>query len=224
MKDVSGGEDVFDDEETDDSTTYNLKYLGNTIIDSARSENATKEAVKSIIHSAKATGKNKLQRVSLSISPKGIDMFDALSLETLLQVSIYNISYCSADANHSDVFAFVSCENTSMGSQASCDDDPEGTLTCYAFLCQKKKVAQEVTLTVARSFERAYQLWKRSEQSTSKRKSDTNSAKKNVKNKENEMNEVVNLLIDLDANLALEKCSKDSREYLQNTWVSRNKN
>uniref|UniRef100_A0A4Y0BNP4 Uncharacterized protein n=1 Tax=Anopheles funestus TaxID=62324 RepID=A0A4Y0BNP4_ANOFN len=42
-------------------------------------------------------------------------MIDTGTGETLLQVSIYQISYCSADANHDHVFAFVGC---TLGSEA----------------------------------------------------------------------------------------------------------
>ncbi|KAG7259644.1 hypothetical protein CRUP_021933 [Coryphaenoides rupestris] len=33
------------------------------------------------------------------------------------------------------------------------------TLECHAFLCQKKKIAQAVTLTVAQAFKVALDLW-----------------------------------------------------------------
>lgn len=97
--------------------------------------------------------RKKLPRVTLCVSPKGIEMFDAITGDTLLQVSIYKISYCSADAAHPDVFAFV-------GTECGPDIDPlDEQLTCYAFLCAKRKHAQKVTLTVAHSFEQAYQIW-----------------------------------------------------------------
>uniref|UniRef100_A0A2M4AC43 Putative low density lipoprotein receptor adaptor protein 1 n=2 Tax=Anopheles triannulatus TaxID=58253 RepID=A0A2M4AC43_9DIPT len=149
---------------SDEAISYSVKYLGNTPVPTPRSENATSEAVKSIITAAK--GVKKLQRVSLSISPKGIEMNDSATGETLLQVSIYQISYCSADANHDHVFAFVGC---TLGTEAEVKEmcfrrtaeeiNLEGPLVCHAFLCQKRKMAQTVTLTVARSFERAYQIW-----------------------------------------------------------------
>lgn len=80
-------------------------------------------------------------------------MFDAHTTDTLLQVSIYKISYCSADAAHADVFAFV-------GTECGPGIDPlDEQLTCYAFLCGKRKIAQKLALTVAHSFEQAYQIW-----------------------------------------------------------------
>lgn len=188
--------DPYEDlEDGTEPSTFNVKYLGSTVIDAARSEDATAEAVKTVISTAKgqtalfdlqhccidksisiylwfffcfcivASGK-KLQRVSLSVSPKGIEVHDPVSGETQQQVSVYRISYCSADATHDHVFAFVSSldhrESTSSfgecSSSSSQSSDAPAILECHAFLCPKRKVAQEVALTVARSFGRAYEV------------------------------------------------------------------
>lgn len=95
----------------------------------------------------------------MCVSPKGIEMFDAASGATLMQVSIYKISYCSADAAHSDVFAFVGTDDFGEGI-----DPLDEQLVCYAFLCPKRKIAQKVTLTVAHCFEQAYQIWQETTQ------------------------------------------------------------
>ena len=60
--------------------------------------------------------------------------------------SKFRISYCSADATHDHVFAFIA---TNMNE----------TMECHAFLCPKRKMAQTVTLTVARAFNTAYEAW-----------------------------------------------------------------
>lgn len=60
------------------------------------------------------------------------------------------ISYCSADATHDHVFAFIA---TNMNE----------TMECHAFLCPKRKMAQTVTLTVARAFNTAYEAWQLSQ-------------------------------------------------------------
>lgn len=52
LKDLSGNHSDFDDE-TESSETFSVKYLGNTTIESARSEEATADAVKAIISTAK---------------------------------------------------------------------------------------------------------------------------------------------------------------------------
>jgi len=93
-----------------------------------------------------------------------------------------------------------------------------GTLICHAFLCQKKKHAQAVTLTVAKSFETAYQLWR----DANERKKYQNEKKihSNFNAKTNQEDESMrSLLIDFNSEMAAELCSKDHRSYLQNTWV-----
>lgn len=228
-----------------DVITYSVKYLGNTTIPTPRSESSTGDAVKRIITAAK--GNKKLQRVTLSISPKGIEMLDVTSGETLLQVSIYNISYCSADSAHDHVFAFV---GTTTSPEAEVKEmcfrkdavevDFEGPLVCYAFLCQKRKMAQTVTLTVARSFERAYQIWqnkqfhaerkrKELEKLNACNRAESGSSSGECSRAENDQlkskaprdeSDARSLLIDFNSELTAEICSKDHRDLLQNTWVS----
>lgn len=226
-----------------EAITYSVKYLGNTTIPTPRSENSTAEAVKKIITAAK--GNKKLQRVTLSISPKGIEMLDVTTGETLLQVSIYNISYCSADAAHDHVFAFVgTVHNPEAEVKEMCfrkdaeEVEFDGPLICYAFLCQKRKMAQTVTLTVARSFERAYQIWQNKQfQADRKRKelaklnassrsaesgssgSSSSSSNRNG-SAAGDQADGPSLLIDFNSDLTAEICSKDHRDLLQNTWVS----
>lgn len=106
-----------------------------------------------------ASGK-KLQRLKLSICARGIETFDAVTGITLHKVSIYQISYCSADAAHSNVFAFIAGQG--VGPHDMCNNDTD-ELTCYAFLCAKRKIAYNLTITVAKNFERAYDMWKKSE-------------------------------------------------------------
>lgn len=152
-------------------------------------------------------------------------MFDYATNETLMQVSIYKISYCSADAAHGNVFAFVGSDDITS---AKVDEQ----LICYVFLCQKRKVAQNLTLTVARSFEQAYQIWR----DATERKQFQLERQRYHHNVENEShrvtdeestssarrsaNDIRNLLIDFSSEITAEICSKDHRDLLQNTWVS----
>ena len=161
-------------------------------------------------------------------------MFDALTGETLLQVSIYKISYCSADAVNSNVFAFVGTDDLTK-----CKTDER--LVCYAFLCQKRKIAQKLTLTVAHCFEQAYQLWQDTSQRNKiilerrQRESERQQQQKtnlphsvappdfttsNDDQQCNDTNDFRSLLIDFSSEITAEICSKDHREFLQTTWVS----
>lgn len=220
----------------EEAITYSVKYLGNTTIPTPRSDSSTADAVKRIITAAK--GNKKLQRVTLSISPKGIEMLDVTTGETLLQVSIYNISYCSADSAHDHVFAFVGTvaspesEVKEMCFRKDVSEvDFEGPLVCYAYLCQKRKMAQTVTLTVARSFERAYQIWQNKQFHAERKRKDLEK-RNNACNRadsasssssgsgRSQAKRTDDVLIDFNSDLTAEICSKDHRELLQNTWVS----
>ena len=169
----------------------------------------------------------------------GIETFDPITGETLLQVSIYKISYCSVDASQQNVFAFVSSSSdkiesfdsktTEFGSPSSSDLEDEGSLVCYAFLCQKRKMAHNVTITVARAFERAYQIWQNQQFQMEKRKKET--AKMNKENQKNGSSNIIglsesleqpkSLLIDFSAeeSSSSQIYARDHRDYLQNTWV-----
>ncbi|XP_044595309.1 low density lipoprotein receptor adapter protein 1-like [Cotesia glomerata] len=145
----SGNSPRQDEHDEASEATFTLKYLGSTLVETPSSEEATAEAIKTVITMAKASGK-KLQRVALAVSLRGIRMTDLATEEDQLQVSIYRISYCSADATHDHVFAFIA---TNLNE----------TMECHAFLCPKRKMAQTVTLTVAQAFNTAYEAWQQSQ-------------------------------------------------------------
>ncbi|XP_077300062.1 low density lipoprotein receptor adapter protein 1-like isoform X2 [Arctopsyche grandis] len=125
--------------------TFRLKYVGVVPAERACSAPATAAAISQAVTQAKA-GKRKLQRVDVTVSPKGITVEDATTTERVLEVSIYRISYCSADAAHSNIFAFIA-------------SGPNDILECHAFLCSKRKLARAATLAAAQSFNAAYQMW-----------------------------------------------------------------
>ncbi|KAL1494543.1 hypothetical protein ABEB36_010124 [Hypothenemus hampei] len=133
--------------------TFKLKYLGSTVVAKTSDKaNASSEAVKNIIKTAKAARKQqkKLQRVIVAISTKGIAVTD-LEGNDILKISIYRISNCASDSTHRQVFSFIST-------------DQNETMECHAFFCSKKKLADTVTLTVGKIFTSAYETWRDSPQ------------------------------------------------------------
>lgn len=105
--------DLNDDEElTDDVVTYDLKYLGSTVLvkpieetkskiqkfTSKKSSLATTSAIKKIIAASKSQKKH--PEVTVSISPKGIEGVNIATDEPIIKIPIYKISYCSVDAAH----------------------------------------------------------------------------------------------------------------------------
>ncbi|XP_078094067.1 low density lipoprotein receptor adapter protein 1b [Mustelus asterias] len=135
---------------------FNLKYLGMTLVEQPKGEDMSSAAVRRIVAMAKASGK-KFQKVSLTVSPRGIILHDSTSNELIENVSIYRISYCTADKVHDKVFAYIAQSQLTE------------TLECHAFLCTKRKVAQAVTLTVAQAFKIAFEFWQAAKEEKGKR-------------------------------------------------------
>ncbi|XP_076830119.1 low density lipoprotein receptor adapter protein 1b isoform X2 [Brachyhypopomus gauderio] len=129
-----------------EGVVFQLRYLGVTLVEQPKGEELSAAAVKRIVATAKASGR-KLQKVTLKVSPRGIILYDGVSNQLIENISIYRISYCTADKMHDKVFAYIA--------QSQHND----TLECHAFLCPKKKMAQAVTLTVAQAFRVAFEFW-----------------------------------------------------------------
>ncbi|XP_060107365.1 low density lipoprotein receptor adapter protein 1-like isoform X2 [Heteronotia binoei] len=125
---------------------FALKYLGMTLVEKPKGEDMATAAIHRIIAMARV-GPKKFQKVILTVSPRGLSLQDAETKETIENVSIYRISYCTTDKLQNKVFAYVAQNSQS------------GALECHAFLSPKKKIAQAVTLTVAQAFQVALDLW-----------------------------------------------------------------
>ncbi|KAG8506696.1 Low density lipoprotein receptor adapter protein 1 [Galemys pyrenaicus] len=135
---------------------FSLKYLGMTLVEQPKGEELSAAAVKRIVATAKASGK-KLQKVTLKVSPRGIILTDSITNQLIENVSIYRISYCTADKMHDKVFAYIA------------QSQHNESLECHAFLCSKRKMAQAVTLTVAQAFKVAFEFWQVSKEEKEKR-------------------------------------------------------
>ncbi|XP_063770984.1 low density lipoprotein receptor adapter protein 1-A-like isoform X2 [Pseudophryne corroboree] len=125
---------------------FHLKYLGMTLVETPKGEEMAAAAIRRIITMTRA-GANKLQKVVLTVTPRGIALQDAASGNQIENVSIYRISYCTTDKVQNKVFAYVA------------QNQSNGALECHAFLSPKKKLAQTVTMTVAQAFTMALELW-----------------------------------------------------------------
>ncbi|NXT97434.1 ARH protein, partial [Buphagus erythrorhynchus] len=135
---------------------FSLKYLGMTLVEQPKGEELSAAAVKRIVATAKASGK-KLQKVTLKVSPRGIVLRDSSTNELIENISIYRISYCTADKSHDKVFAYIA------------QNQLNESLECHAFLCSKRKMAQAVTLTVAQAFRIAFEFWQAAKEEKEKR-------------------------------------------------------
>ncbi|NXH86161.1 ARH protein, partial [Edolisoma coerulescens] len=135
---------------------FSLKYMGMTLVEQPKGEELSAAAVKRIVATAKASGK-KLQKVTLKVSPRGIVLNDSSTNELIENISIYRISYCTADKTHDKVFAYIA------------QNQLNENLECHAFLCTKRKMAQAVTLTVAQAFKIAFEFWQAAKEEKEKR-------------------------------------------------------
>ncbi|KAI8439234.1 hypothetical protein MSG28_013075 [Choristoneura fumiferana] len=131
--------------------SVDVRYAGMTPVERAASAPATAIAVRSALHSAKTLNK-KLQRVNLDISAKGIVVTDADSNDNVLSISIYKISYCSADASNARVLAVVE----GRGSEH----------VAHVFPCSRSRHARALALSLAHAFNDAYQAWQSSQASS----------------------------------------------------------
>lgn len=217
-----------------------------------KSQLITTSAIKRVLAASKS--QKKLKEVTISISPRGILAHDQLTDDKVVEVPIHRISYCSIDAAHDTIFSFVSSpETNSSGETKSADasqhfgspDSPVGQLesssleddeglVLHAFQCQKRKVAHNVTMSVARSFERAYQIYQNEQFLREARSKTKNIDKENFEAHKNALNiknimvgrdeqQLNGCLIDFDADSGPELDSfktKDTKDYFQTTWVS----
>ncbi|XP_065838175.1 low density lipoprotein receptor adapter protein 1-like [Oscarella lobularis] len=126
--------------------TFYVKYLGTMTVEKAAGHGCTDDAVHRIVHQAKSRGQ-KLQKMSVTVTAKSIKLIDLTTQMRIDEMPIYKISYCTADDTYEKVFCFIA-------------KDPEtGRLQCHAFMCSKKSKAQAMCLTVAQSFNIAYEAW-----------------------------------------------------------------
>ncbi|XP_041982002.1 uncharacterized protein LOC121735292 [Aricia agestis] len=125
-----------------------VRYAGAAPVERASSAPATATAVRSALHTAKTLNR-KLQKVNLDISAKGVLVSDAETNDNVLSVSIYRISYCSADAANARVFAVV--EGKTVGN--------EECHVVHVFVCERRKQARALALSLAHAFNDAYQAW-----------------------------------------------------------------
>jgi hypothetical protein len=134
-----------------DGVIFHVKYLGSTLVSELEEEGQSygdsicAEAIKTIVAMAKS-GHRKSPLTSLNVSPRGIRIVNTETQDVISDLDIYRICFCTADRMHAKVFAYIARNR-----------DNE-TMECHAFLCSKRKIAEDVTLTVAESFQIAKEL------------------------------------------------------------------
>ncbi|XP_028042497.1 low density lipoprotein receptor adapter protein 1-like isoform X1 [Bombyx mandarina] len=133
----------------DPNSKMDVRYAGSAPVERAASAPATAIGVRTALQSAK-TLKKKPQKVNVDINIKGIIVTDAETENNVLAVSIYSISYCSADVANSRVFAVV---------EGAKGNDENDSHIVHVFVCSQRKQARALALSLAHAFNDAYQLW-----------------------------------------------------------------
>uniref|UniRef100_A0A1B6DA83 PID domain-containing protein n=1 Tax=Clastoptera arizonana TaxID=38151 RepID=A0A1B6DA83_9HEMI len=128
-----------------DNETFKVKYLGKTPLMLPTNNQTTSNAITTILALAKANNR-KPQRVDVNLSMKGIEVLDRATQNNIVEISIFRISNCSADAIHSRVFAFQA---------TNCHETTE----CHAFLCPKRGIAEQMAIKIAKCFNAVYESW-----------------------------------------------------------------
>ncbi|CAK8679232.1 unnamed protein product [Clavelina lepadiformis] len=129
---------------------FTAKYIGMTLVDSPKGEEMASAAIKRIVDTNKAYGKNS-EIVLLTISPRGIHVKNATNDEMMYDIDITRISFCTADKIHGKVFGYVA-QNPSTEA-----------FECHGYMLGSRKEAQSLTLTVAQAFRIAYDVCKNDE-------------------------------------------------------------
>ncbi|CAD5119237.1 DgyrCDS7870 [Dimorphilus gyrociliatus] len=125
-----------------EGVTFCLKSLGSMLVEELEDgvsygESVSAETVSTIVNMNKA---KKPEKVKLNITPNGITVkHGSEELQTFTEID--RISFCTADQKHEKVFAYIARNKENE------------TMECRAFLCNNRKLAQAVTLTVAQAFE-----------------------------------------------------------------------
>lgn len=123
------------------------------------------------------------------------------------------------------MFAFIA-----GGSDQKCSFDgaPAEELKCYAFYCSSRKTCRQLTLAVAKTFERAYECWSKVHDRRKysvdmvadhtkdilKRMDQKRSVSLDLDERENGRSHEKSLLIDFGSDL------EGQKRLMQNTWVS----
>ncbi|XP_054871901.1 low density lipoprotein receptor adapter protein 1 isoform X3 [Amphiprion ocellaris] len=120
---------------------FNVKYLGMTLVVQPKGEDMASAAIHRIVAMARASAK-KFRKVTLTVSPKGIIITDTETADLIENVSIYRISYCTADKTQDKVFAYVSqCSGCYVNSSPGLQSCPRSLGNCSG---RQKQEVQEL--------------------------------------------------------------------------------
>ncbi|XP_065677250.1 low density lipoprotein receptor adapter protein 1 isoform X1 [Hydra vulgaris] len=138
---------ILNQENLSSGVTFNVKFLGQVQTNSTQGKGCTDEAVEKLVQNKHNFKSEKLRKVSLTVNSKKLLIVDILSKETIEDFPLHQVSYCTADPKYDKVFAMIARKKTTKD------------VFIYAFLTNKKSMAEAISLTVAQAFTMAYEEW-----------------------------------------------------------------
>ncbi|KAL1022025.1 hypothetical protein UPYG_G00021260 [Umbra pygmaea] len=123
---------------------YHVKFLGVTEVDQPKGTDVVRVAVRKLKfqrHIKKSEG-HKTQRVELQVSIYGVKLLEPKNRDVLHNCQLHRISFCADDKTDKRIFTFI------------CTEPETKKHLCYVF--DSEKCAEEITVTIGRTFDLAY--------------------------------------------------------------------
>lgn len=127
-------------------TSFYPKYLGSTLVEElidpepGANYHNTGLSTKALDRIVRMSRNGCLTKVSLTVSPKGIQVIRLSDRTILLDISMDRVSFCTHDKKYSKVTAFIA---------RNCDNE---TMECHAFLCDRQKLAKAINVSLSSAF------------------------------------------------------------------------
>uniref|UniRef100_UPI00358DDBA6 PTB domain-containing engulfment adapter protein 1 isoform X3 n=1 Tax=Myxine glutinosa TaxID=7769 RepID=UPI00358DDBA6 len=129
---------------TKSCVSYSVKFLGSCEVDLPKGSEIVKDAIRKLKFSCqlKKSEGQKIPKVELQISIRGIQILDPKSKEIQHNCQLQRISFCADDKTDKHIFTFI------------CKDGEQSKHLCFVF--DSERSAEDITLTIGQAFDLAY--------------------------------------------------------------------
>ncbi|KAH8280352.1 hypothetical protein KR018_003190, partial [Drosophila ironensis] len=161
---------------------YLVKFFGNLSVDQPKGIEVVKETIRKLqfaqqMKKAETGTQEKLKKLEITISIKGVAIQEPRTHKILHQFPLYNISYCADEQGVKKFFSFIA---KSVKTKDGSGSDPvtnghangngdggaktEESHECFVFI--SNKLASNITLTIGQAFDLAYKKYMESTEKT----------------------------------------------------------
>ncbi|XP_010884443.1 PTB domain-containing engulfment adapter protein 1 isoform X1 [Esox lucius] len=168
---------------------YSVKFLGVTDVDQPKGTDVVRVAVRKLKfqrHIKKSEG-HKTQRVELQVSIYGVKLLDPKTRDVLHNCQLHRISFCADDKTDKRIFTFI------------CTEPETKTHLCYVF--DSEKCAEEITVTIGRTFDLAYRKFLESGGKDVETRKQISSLQKRIQELETENSKLKERLQDIEEHM-----------------------